>query len=380
MRRLASFAVLFAALGSLATAQTPKADPKKVDPKKVEPKAADAKKDAKPWEPPATPEGWRAVASKDGTYRFAVPKATTRSGTRERTLNAGGLRARYQIDYAQLKDGTTLEVQIATFTGAALKGAKVSDVTAALLAGEAEEGFEVSAPKAVTLGDLKGNEYRLTKDKLSRRLVMLNAKPRIVSLNVASADDAKLDDETAETFLKSFVFVPVEVVNAARKEAADKLEAVVQANAEKLGFKWTLDLKEMNAPDAPVVGTVRGRDFNPDAVKYVNGRLTFRQGKEVFAEVESVIYLYPKAGEGVVDRTFELSPAKGFPTGLPRVELSSMAPKARIPATEGFTDKYAFKLTLGTLAADGTLPGTIYCCAADASRSYFAGTFKATTK
>ena len=367
MRRLTSLVVLFAALGTLATAQTPK----------VEPKAADAKKDAKPWEPPAVPEGWRAVASKDGTYRFAVPKGTTRTGTRERSLNTAGLRVRYQIDYAQLKDGTTLEVQVATFTGAALKGAKVSDVAAGLLAGEVDEGFEASAAKAVTVGELKGNEYRLTKDKLSRRLVILNAKPRIILLNVASTDAATLDDETAETFLKSFGMVPVEVVLAARKEAADKVEAVVAA---KLGFKWTLELKEMNAPDAPVVGTVRGRDFKPDAVKYANGQLKFVQGKEVFAEVEVGVFLDPKQGEGVADRAYELSPGKGFPIGPPRVELSAMAPKAKLPTSESFRDKYALKLTLGALAADGTLPGTIYFCAPDASRSYFAGTFKATTK
>ena len=325
MRRLVSFAALFVALGAPATAQTPKAEPKKAAPKAAEPKAGEAEKDAKPWEPPAVPEGWRAVVSKDGTYRFAVPKATTRTGTRDRNLNAGGLRARYQIDYAQLKDGTTFEVQIATFTRAALVGAKVSDVTASLLAGEAEEGFEVSAPKPVTLGDLKGNEYRLTKDKLSRRLVMISVKPRIVSLNIASTDDTKLDDEAAVTFLKSFVLVPAEVVAAARKEAADKLDAVVVANAEKLGFKWTLDAKELAAPDAPVVGVIRGRDFKPDTVKYVNGQLTFRQGKEIFAEVEVVVSLYPKAGEGVVDRTYEFSPGKAFPAGAPRVELNSMA-------------------------------------------------------
>jgi len=38
------------------------------------------------------------------------------------------------------------------------------------------------------------------------------------------------------------------------------------------------------------------------------------------------------------------------------------------------------KLTFGALAADGTLPGTISLCAPDATRSYFAGTFKATRK
>ena len=43
--------------------------------------------DDKPkWEPPATPEGWKAVISKDGSYRFVVPKDTSRSGTRDRIV------------------------------------------------------------------------------------------------------------------------------------------------------------------------------------------------------------------------------------------------------------------------------------------------------
>ena len=62
------------------------------------------------WEPPPTPEGWKAIVSKDDRYRFALPKDTKGSGTRDRTITVRGLRATVQVNYCTLKDGTTLEV------------------------------------------------------------------------------------------------------------------------------------------------------------------------------------------------------------------------------------------------------------------------------
>src|SRR5947209_15721413 len=81
-----------------------------------------AAQDKPKWEPPPVPDGWRAVNAKDGTYRFAVPKETKRSGSRDRTLNSSGLRIKTHVDYFVLKDGTELVAEVATLTGTALKG------------------------------------------------------------------------------------------------------------------------------------------------------------------------------------------------------------------------------------------------------------------
>src|SRR4051794_34075209 len=194
--------------------------------------------DSPKWEPPAPPPGWKAVVSKDGTYRFAVPPDAQRTGTRERTMTAHGVRVRALVNYSQLKDGTLLEVQMASLSGPGLAGTKVADVIAAILDGEKEDGFKVSEPKDVTVGPVKAKEYRLTKDKVSRRTVIVAAKPRIYLLNVGAEDAAKLDAETATTFLGSLVLVPPEVVKAQAKERAEKAEAAGKENQEKYGAKW----------------------------------------------------------------------------------------------------------------------------------------------
>lgn len=372
MRRLVSFVVLFAGLTALATAQ-------------------DANPDAKAWVPPVVPDGWRAVAGKDGTFRFAVPKATVRTGSRDRTVTVNGVRSQTLIHYATLADGTGFEVHVATLAGAKLKDFKTSEVTGMFLAAEQDAGFEVTLGKAVAVGDLKGHEYRLTKDNVSRRMWVLLAKPRLVFLNVTATDEDQLDSEAAETFLKSFVLVPPEVVAAANKQKAVKDaklakekavgdDKVAQENFKKYGFKWTLDLKEMTAPDAPVVGTIGGREFKPDAVTLTGGQLVFRQGAGFFAELEAGATLFLKGGETVENRTYELSPAKGVPQGSPFLYTAVMAKDAKLPTRETFTGKYALKLTFGAKADDGIVPGTIYFCAPDATRSYFAGTFNVTVK
>src|SRR4051812_24462056 len=167
------------------------------------------------WEPPPTPEGWKAVVSKDGRYRFVTPKDARGSGTRERTFSTRGFRAAVQVNYCTLKDGTSLVVEGATLTGSELRGMTVDQVLDAFLAVERENGFKVSEPKEATVNGVKAREYRLTNDQRSRRLVIFGAKPRVYALEVSAADPARLDTETANTFLNSFVLVPAGVVKAA---------------------------------------------------------------------------------------------------------------------------------------------------------------------
>jgi hypothetical protein len=294
-----------------------------------------------------------------------------RSGTRERTITAHGVRVRAQINYSQLKDGTLLEVQMATLSGPGLAGVKVSDVIAAILDGERDDGYKVSEPKEVTVGPIKAKEYRLTKDKVSRRTVIFAAKPRIYLLNVGAEDAAKLDAETATTFLGSLVLVPPEVVKAQAKERAETAEAAGKENQEKYGAKWTTSLKDMMPPDAPVVGVIRGKEFKPDSVLIERRWLVFRQGeKGEKADVEVKVWLAPLHAESLENKTFEIPTTK---FGGPHVELATTK-------RESFLNKYALKLTFGAKDADGSIPGTIYLCTPDAGKSFLAGKFTAKAK
>jgi hypothetical protein len=327
------------------------------------------------WAPPAPPEGWRAVAGKDGRYRFAFPKNAKSTGTRSRTMSTRGFRAVIQVNYATLSDGTQLEIGAATLSGTELRGKTVDQVLDAMIDFEREDGFKVSDPKEVTVGDIKAREYRLSKDKVSRRLVLFGVKPRVFALEVHSTDAGKLDSETADSFLKSFVVVPEEVVKAAAKERTEKQQAAGKENLEKYGAKWTADFKEMTPPDAPAIGMIRGKEFKPDKVTLQgNGRLNFKQGGGTFADVEVELWLITKPNESVENKTYEVG--RGVrPMVTPHVRLATMQEGAKVPRQESFLTNYSLKLTFGAKDKDGSIPGAIYLCTPDAARSFFAGKF-----
>lgn len=327
------------------------------------------------WQPPPTPDGWKAVVSKDGRYRFVIPSDVKGSGTRERTFSARGLKIAVQVNYCTLKDGTILEVRGSTLTGSELKGMTVEQVLDNFIDLEKEDGYTVSDPEEVMVGDIKARAYRLKNDKQSRRLVLFGVKPRVFALEVAAADAAKLDTETASTFLKSFVLVPVEVVKAAAKERTEKQEAADKENVAKYGAKWTTDLKEMTPPDAPAVGLIRGREFKPDAVTMQpGGRLVFRQGGGTWPDVEVELWLILKPNESVENKTYEVG--KGLkPAVTPHIRLGTLPEGAKVPKSESFVTGYSLKLTFAAKDKDGAIPGTIYLCTPDTARSWFAGKF-----
>jgi hypothetical protein len=334
------------------------------------------------WEPPAPPQGWKSVASKDGTYYFALPDQRGRSGTREHTFTINRIRVRSQINYLLLRDGTQLEVEAAALSGAGIAGVKVADVIEAVVDGQRDDGFKVSDPKDVTIGEIKAKEYRLTKDNAARRMVVFVVKPRIYVMTVATEAADKLDSEMANNFLKSIVLVPADVLKARAQERAAKNEAAGKENQEKYGFKWTTVLKDMTPPDAPVVGVIRGKEFKPESVTIDPGNwLVFRQGtKGAFAEIEVKLWLLPKAGESIENKTYEIAAANSNPPRSPHVQLATMGPSDRLPKSESFVNRYALKLTLGAKDDKGDIPGTIYLCTPDTGRSFLAGKFTAKSK
>jgi hypothetical protein len=134
-----------------------------------------------------------------------------------------------------------------------------------------------------------------------------------------------------------------------------------------------MDLSKANIPQAPASGTINGRRFQPDRVELKNnGVLTLRQGKGIFADVEVSVFLFLNKGQSAEGKNWEVKPAEGF--GSPHVHTSWL--EGNFPKTNSYTDKYAMKLELGK-KSDGKLPGRIYLCLPDSSRSYLAGTFNA---
>ena len=225
---------------------------------------------------------------------------------------------------------------------------------------EKADGFTISEPKEVKVGEIKAREYKLTKDKVSRRTVMFAVKPRVYLINVAAADPDKLDSETASTFLQSLVLVPADVVKAAAKEKAKKEVAAGEENLEKYGAKWTMKLKEMTPPDKKVTGLLFGREFTPDKVVSKNGWLTFQIGEELIPDTKLDLVLFLKDGEKLENKTINITPAAFNPPDSPHIHASSNR-KGKAPDVDGFVSNYALKLTFGEKDKSGEIPGTNIC-------------------
>jgi hypothetical protein len=332
------------------------------------------------WEPPAAPEGWKAVASKDGRYRVAFPINYRSLGTRDRTIAKPGLRTLFKYTYATSRDGIMFDSGSATLSAADLRSKTVDQALDVFVALEKAEEFSASEPKEVTFAGHKAREYRLTNGKVSRRLVVFGVTPRIFVVEVAAADASKLDGESAETFFKSFVLVPEAVVKDVVKERTDKPVMSDKESLEKYGAKWTKDLKEMTPPDAPVVGLIRGREFKPDSVTLQRtGHLTFRQGLGTVPDVEVDLVFVVKPRETVENRTIEVGEGRR-PQFTPLVRLTTLQEGKKVATPESFPWNYSLRLTLGAKNKDGTVPGTIYLCTPDAAHSFLAGKFTVTMK
>jgi hypothetical protein len=140
---------------------------------------------------------------------------------------------------------------------------------------------------------------------------------------------------------------------------------------------WTQDVAEMGFPTAPATGKVHGRPFAPRAtdLSRLSGRfLTLRQGDEFNPELEVKILLSAAKDENFSGKTYEIAPAAT--QAVPRVSMSWREQERRPAESQVFTEKYALRLEFGQ-ESDGRLPGKVYLCLPDESKSVVAGTFTA---
>jgi hypothetical protein len=140
---------------------------------------------------------------------------------------------------------------------------------------------------------------------------------------------------------------------------------------------WTQQVKEMRFPAAPAAGQLGGRPFTHQAAELsrVGGRfLTLRQGEEFNPDLQVRIALSAAKDENFSGKTFEVAP-DGGPSPL-SVSLTRKVADGQIPETKSYEEKVSLRLEFG--AEDGgKLPGKIYLCLPDESKSYVAGTFTA---
>jgi hypothetical protein len=327
---------------------------------------------------PTAPDGWQYVLPKDRTYQFLFPKNPKSIGYTSRKFTARGIRAEVLMNYCTPRDETFFEVDGATLTGRGLTSLKVDDLYEIMLEGERQRGVAIGDSKDTTIGQHKAREYRMRKDGVRFRAVVLPMKNRVFLLRISAADESKLDSDRANTFFQSFRLLKDSPEAESKEDAAAAAERATAAMA-KFGFKWTLKTEEMTAPDKPVAGLILGKEFKPDSiVRESSGNLRFRQGDAKTPDAEVRIVMFTSPSQKFENRTIEVKPDRKT-ASMPTILLTSHDPATKIPTTSSF-DKYAMKLHFGARGRDGMVPCTIYLCTADEKRSFMAGKFSVAVK
>ncbi|MCC6737974.1 MAG: hypothetical protein IT452_02925 [Planctomycetia bacterium] len=152
--------------------------------------------------------------------------------------------------------------------------------------------------------------------------------------------------------------------------------------------EWRASLKGADIPDVPAGGQVRGREFTVEIAEFENGILHLKQGKEFFADLEFVVFLFTKEKGSIPEnRTWEFEPERKF--DRPHIHLGYKKPGENMPSHDMFMSGYSMKLELGKESGK-KIPGRIWLCveaeakegepAGGERKSWVAGTFTATVK
>jgi DNA-directed RNA polymerase subunit RPC12/RpoP len=133
---------------------------------------------------------------------------------------------------------------------------------------------------------------------------------------------------------------------------------------------WTLDFSDVKFPEDPVGGSIHHRAFTLNRASITGSNLTLRVGRTGPMELGVNIYFFNHLPEELGGKTAEVKPAD---SPAPRVVLHW---KDSDRVSETFRGGYALKVEFGP-AANGALPGKIFLCLPDDSKSWIAGTFRA---
>jgi DNA-directed RNA polymerase subunit RPC12/RpoP len=133
---------------------------------------------------------------------------------------------------------------------------------------------------------------------------------------------------------------------------------------------WLLNLNGVTIPDAPAAGRIHGQDFLAERVNFsTNGILTIRAGTRGAFEFGLTVNFNGATAEMLA--------------GQPINVTTNAEKAARVilrwrdggqTARENFDGGYAMRLEFGALAGN-RMPGKIYLCLPDETKSYVAGTF-----
>jgi hypothetical protein len=170
--------------------------------------------------------------------------------------------------------------------------------------------------------------------------------------------------------LRDRIFRPTEpeAQASAKRRPSSKSVYPVPTNVS-----WSLNLANQKFPDAVAAGQIRGSGFQCERAVLQGGNLSLRQGKTWPPDLGISIALFAKQGEELSGKSVEVSADRQPP--VPRVVLRWKDENGQ-PLSHNFQSGNALKLQFGE-AASGRMPGRIYLCFPDDSKSVVAGAFDA---
>jgi hypothetical protein len=133
---------------------------------------------------------------------------------------------------------------------------------------------------------------------------------------------------------------------------------------------WTLDLSNAKFPDTQAAGAIHGKAFTLERATLSGSNLTLRVGRSGAVELGVTVYFFNHLAEELSGKTAEVKPDD---TTAPRVVMH-WRETDRMSKT--FHDGYAMKVEFGAVA-NNSVPGKIFLCVPDDTKSWIAGTFRA---
>jgi predicted RNA-binding Zn-ribbon protein involved in translation (DUF1610 family) len=170
------------------------------------------------------------------------------------------------------------------------------------------------------------------------------------------------------------LFVREKLAGARHEQAVAGVTNALQLAVSPL---WTLDLTNAVFPAETAAGEIHGQDFICRRAVLLNGLLMLRSstGREPKMAANIFVSTNIFSAKGAAALSGENFAVDTNHTGLvPSVSLIWQDGNMRV--MEMFTNGFAMKLEFGNISSN-TLPGKVYLCLPDESRSCVAGTFTA---
>ncbi|HVR35409.1 MAG TPA: hypothetical protein VMS21_06110 [Methylomirabilota bacterium] len=140
---------------------------------------------------------------------------------------------------------------------------------------------------------------------------------------------------------------------------------------------WTLEVHQATIPESRVNGRIEGEEFVMDDARLAEqgplSILMLRQGTNIYAEREILVYLRPEGGGSLAGSSWNV--AKDQRSGAPQVIKRWKSDPRYAPKAKSFSSGYALKLEFDEAPGEG-LSGKIYLALPDPEKTVVAGKFK----